>query len=212
MSTIEDGNLFMMCKSLNREALTEVPDGYFIRNCRREEYDIWLEFPFDNEEDRKKYKPYMDTYFKDVYSHNEEDFWNRCLFICNQQNVPVGTCFAWKSYGSITTIHWFKVRKECEGKGIGRGLLSYVMKSIKDADFPVYLHTQPGSFRAIKIYSDFGFELITDDEVGYRKNDLWMALPFLKERMPSQSYNSLKFTRAPQTFLSAVKSSPVNQF
>jgi hypothetical protein len=30
-------------------------------------------------------------------------------------------------------------------------------------EYPVYLHIQPSSFRAIKLYSDFGFSLLSGD-------------------------------------------------
>ena len=51
---------------------------------------------------------------------------------------------------------------EYEGKGIGRALLSYVMQSLPQNEYPVFLHTHPASFRAIKLYSDMGFKLLTD--------------------------------------------------
>jgi hypothetical protein len=34
---IPDKNLFMMCKKLNTSAFAELPDGYHVRTCRRNE-------------------------------------------------------------------------------------------------------------------------------------------------------------------------------
>ena len=51
-----------------------------------------------------------------------------------------------------------------EGKGLGRALLTEILKN---AGLPIYLHTQPTPARAIKLYSDFGFKLTTDPIIGY---------------------------------------------
>ena len=50
---IPDLNIFMMCEKLNENALKEIPNGFHIRTCRKDELQIWKEFPFDNEEDKK---------------------------------------------------------------------------------------------------------------------------------------------------------------
>ncbi|MCZ9893345.1 GNAT family N-acetyltransferase [Brachyspira hyodysenteriae] len=209
---LEDSNLFMMCKSINKNALSDIPNGYHIRNCKRDELNLWFEFPFDNEEDKKNYRSFMEQYFKDVYGSNEGLFFEKCLFICDENDTPVGTCFAWKAYNLITTIHWFKVKKEYEGQGIGRALISYVINSIDEKDFPIFLHTQAGSFRAIKLYTDLGFVLLTDEKIGYRENHLNIALPYLKKQMPLKEYNKLKFDKANKEFLYAVETSEINQF
>ena len=38
---IEDCNLFMMCKSINKNALSDIPNGYHIRNCKIEKVEGW---------------------------------------------------------------------------------------------------------------------------------------------------------------------------
>ena len=210
MPDIEGCNLFMCCKTLNKNALSEIPEGFTVRPCRKEELDIWYGFPFDHEPE--KYRDYMQQYFKDVYQPREAEFFRKCLFLCDHNDTPVGTCFAWKAYGSVTTIHWYKIRKEYEGHGLGRALLSAVMKDIPAEDYPVYLHTQPGSYRAIKLYTDFGFALLTDRQVGFRENELSIGLPYLREKMPETDFARLRFETAPEDFLQAVKSSPISQF
>ena len=94
------------------------------------------------------------------------------MFICDASDKPVASTFIWRSYGKINTIGWFRVLPEYEEHGLGRALLSEILK---DADYPVYLHTQPTSARAIKLYSDFGFKLLTDPIIGYRKNELGLG-------------------------------------
>ena len=209
---IPDKNLFMMCSILNSNALRNLPAGFHFRNCQESELNIWMSFPFDNTSEAEQYRDFMTKYFQDVYAHKKDLFYEKCLFVCDSQDRPVATCFAWKAYDKITTIHWFKVLKEYEGIGIGRALLSAVMKSLSKEEFPVFLHTHPSSYRAIKLYTDFGFYFLSNPVIGTRKNDLEECLPILREYMPTQFYQALKVIEAPAFFLEAVRSSSIVQF
>lgn len=209
---IPDKNLFMVCNELNHSAFSELSKEYHIRTCRKDELDIWKGMPFDDINIAKEYSGFMTNYFNDVYGGKESLFFQKCLFVCDKNDIPVGTCFAWKAYGKITTIHWFKIVKSHEGLGIGRALLSNVMNRIEKNDYPVFLHTQPSSFRAIKLYSDFGFALLTDPVIGHRQNHLEECLPILEANILQEAFKKLTFTKAPKNFLEAVKLSNINEF
>ena len=201
MEEIPDKNIFMMCPTLNSKALTELSKGFHIRNCKRSELDIWKAMPFDDPADAKEYKPFMTDFFETVYGDQEAAFYQRTLFVCNAADEPIATCMLWKAYGEFNTIHWLKVLKAYEGLGIGRALMSFIMQQAERDDYPVYLHTQPGSYRAIKLYSDFGFYLLKDPVIGNRTNDLKACLPILKKYMPEKDFQQLKITNAPTHFL-----------
>jgi len=201
MEEIPDKNIFMMCPSLNRDALRPLPQGYTIRNCKKEELPIWKAMPFDNPVETQEYASYMDEFFDTVYGGQEALFFIKTLFVCNSKNEPIATCLIWKAYNLFNTIHWLKVHKEYEGLGIGRALLSILLKDLKASDYPIYLHTQPGSYRAIKLYSDFGFHLLADKKIGTRRNDLEECLPILQKYMPVQDFQQLKICMAPTSFL-----------
>ena len=100
-----------MCKALNSNAISELSDEYHVRTCRRDELDIWKEMPFDDMKSAKEYNGFMTEYFNDVYGSKEDLLFQKCLFVCDKNDTPIGTCFAWKAYEKISTIHWFKVRK-----------------------------------------------------------------------------------------------------
>ena len=209
---IPDLNIFMMCESLNHNALTELPVGYSLRNCRHDELGIWKRMPFDKPDLAKEYDGFMSDYFAATYGGKEELFFAKTLFVCNLQNKPVATCLSWQAYDEFNTIQWFKVLKECEGRGIGRALLSIIMRKLAKQDYPVYLHTQPSSFRAIKLYSDFGFSLLSNDRFGIRKNDLDECLPILEKFMPKELFKNLRITSAPKAFVDVLDKQSTNQF
>jgi ribosomal protein S18 acetylase RimI-like enzyme len=217
---IPDKNIFMMCETLNRNAFTKLPTGYLIRNCLPDELDTWKMMPFDDTNLAKEHDGFMSDYFTTTYGGQEKLFFAKTLFVCvsprerlhEQQNKPIATCLIWKAYNKFNTIQWFKVLKEYEGKGIGRALLSIVMQQLEPRDYPVYLHTQPSSFRAIKLYSDFGFSLLAGDKFGIRDNDLNDCLPILAEFMPKEYFQNLKITIAPKEFVDITSKYDTNQF
>lgn len=202
---IPDLNLFMVCRSLNPAALSELPAGYHFRYCREDELDLWKALPFDNPGDAQQYRDFMDDFYDNVYAPRGKEFFERCLLICNEHDEPIATGFTWKVYDSFHAVHWLKVKNEYEGQGLGRALLSEIMRALEPDDYPVYLHTHPSSFRAIKLYADFGYALLTNPIIGSRENQLEQSLPYLKQHMPGEVFSRLEFTSAPDAFLEAVR-------
>ena len=212
MEAIPEKDLFMMCETLDPSALSAMPERYSVRLCREDEVDEWIALHVDDPSQQMEIETMMKEYFGRVYAKHGGLFFQRCLFACDERNRPVGTCFIWKAYGRVNTLHWLKVRKDQEGKGIGRSLLSHVMQTLSADAYPVFLHTHPSCFRAIKLYSDFGFAFLTDDRIGYRPNDLEECLPILSRVMPTSAYDRLRFIKAPQVFLDAAGSSEISEF
>jgi ribosomal protein S18 acetylase RimI-like enzyme len=209
---IPDKNLFMMCQRLNTQALRSLSQDYHIRTCRQDELDIWKAMPFDTPEEAETYRGYMTSYFSRVYAKQGSLFYQRCLFVCDATDRPIATAFVWRAYDVLTTIHWLKVVKEHEGKGIGRALLSMLMSGLRPDAYPVYLHTQPGSYRAIKLYTDFGFAFVSDPIIGNRKNDLEACLPMLEQYMTPSDFKKLKHTEAPEQFLRVFEGQQDDEF
>ncbi len=208
----EDGNLFLMCPALCREALRALPEGFHIRNCRREELELWKRLQFDDAETAREYRPFMTDYFERVYADKGDLFFQTCRFVCTEREEPVGTCFVWKAYGAVQTVHWFKVRKDYEGRGLGRALLASVLGELRPDQYPVFLHTHPVCLRALKLYADFGFQPLTDPAFGRRRNDWAECLPFLRASLPPETVAKLRPVAAPAWFLQIVGASEIEQF
>ncbi len=197
-------NLFMSCEEPDPGAFRELPEGYSIRPCWRDEVDLWAKTAAE-----KQYATYVLDYYKRVYAKNEEEFFRRCLLLWDESGRPAGTCLTWPAYGRVNTLGWFRVLPEHEGKGLGRALLT---KILCGADMPVYLHTQPTSVRAIKLYSDFGFRFITGPAIGHRRNDLDLSLPLLRRVMAGADYERLRFTETDGALHNAALSSEQSEF
>jgi GNAT superfamily N-acetyltransferase len=209
---IPDYNIFMLCEQLNENALTKLSNEFYFRNCRPDELEIWKAFPFDTEKVPIEYEDFMNQYIRDTYSKNWEEFFQNTLFVCDMNDKPIATCSYWKAYGKFYTIQWFKTLKNYEGKGIGRALLSEIMLQFNKLDYPIYLHTQPGSFRAIKLYSDFGFSLLKGDKIGTRSNDLEKSLPILREFIQKKDFEKLQITETPNSIINILENQNIIQF
>lgn len=206
-------NLFMICRQPRQEQMRALPAGFSVRLLRPDELPLWEAFPFDDQVQAAAHRGDMQRYFQDVYAARSALFFSRCLVVADRQDEPVATCFLWPAYeGAIHTLHWLKVRRDHEGLGIGRGLLSHLLAPLTADDLPLYLHTQPESYRAIKLYSDLGFDLIENEQIGWRSNDLAASLPYLRQHMPLVDFQGLRYTHAPETLLRAARSSHINQF
>lgn len=189
--TIPDLNVFMLCEELNAKAFSEVPISFSVRACRKNEYLIWKEMHIDDPSEYDAYDEVLEQYFQKVYKEKEEMFFQQCMFICDENDIPVATCFIWNAYGEVPTIHWLKVKEGFEGKGLGRAILTYTLRQGAKDKFPILVHTHPSSYKAIKLYMDFGFDFITDKKVGYRKNDFVESLEFLKVYLPNNVYKEI---------------------
>ncbi|MCL2367798.1 MAG: GNAT family N-acetyltransferase [Oscillospiraceae bacterium] len=156
-----------------------------------------------------EYMDFINAYYDKVYAPHADEFFRRCTFAVDAEDKPVATSGIWCSYGRINTVLGFFVLPEYEGRGIGRGLFSEVMKC---AEGPVYVHTHPIANKAIKLYTDFGFKFIVDTVVGYRANNFRESLPYLKEVLSEKGYTTLPTVKANLALLEAALLSEFAEF
>lgn len=209
--SIAGGNLFMRCDTVNQNAFREPPAGIHFRSCRPGELELWKRLSVED----PTYVSFMTEYFEKVYASQAEEFFRRCTFACTQDDTPIGTCFLWKAYGQVTTLHWYRVLPAYEGQGIGRALLTYLFQTLTPEDYPLYLHTHPACTRALHLYSDFGFALVREPAViGTRSNHWQEALSYLEKAMPPAYYQQLtaRMADADETLLRAAASREHEEF
>lgn len=208
MGGLPDKNLFMMCPEYWPATFGPFPDGFLVREMKEADLPAWMAMPFDNPRDAKAHHSYMEQYVTRVYGPDLHRFFDQTTVV-EQDGHMVGVCTRWKAYGKIETVQWLKVKPECEGVGLGRALMS---RLLEHAEFPVYLHTQPESFRAIGLYADMGFLLLDGERFGGRVNHLDESMPYLQQRMTPQAFRKLRTTAAPASFLEVMAEAQTNDF
>ncbi|HEX5828279.1 MAG TPA: GNAT family N-acetyltransferase [Candidatus Limnocylindrales bacterium] len=209
---LPDLNLFMICRTLRREAPRGMPEPYRLRSMRPDELGTWKAMPFDDAATAAAFDGFMEEWAARVYRGREAEFHARTLFAVDPDDRPVGTCMLWDAYGRLPTIHWLKVMPALEGKGIGRALLSAVLRDLDPGAYPVYLHTQPESARAVALYTDFGFDLLAGERFGTRTNDLEASLPILRELLPPALFARLRIAEPPPEFVAFMATTTAEEF
>jgi ribosomal protein S18 acetylase RimI-like enzyme len=170
-----------------------IPNGYRLKLFEKGDETFWAAIEtsvgeFDNQEEACRY--FEDHYLADI-SHLRE----RCLFVLDEKDHYAGTCTAWfdrKENDTVGSLHWLAVKPEYQRKGLATALVSEVMKIFDiSQSFPVYLHTQTWSYRAIIIYSHFGFRILKSQHFSQYKNDFEDAMPVLKKVINEKCFREL---------------------
>ncbi len=145
----------------------ELPEGFSIRHFRESDLQLWAdietaagEFKTTDEalqQLQTEFIPYI------------KEFEQRSLFLLNKQGTGIGTGTAWynkrfrdEEYGRV---HWIGIHPEYQGQNLAKPLVSAVIDILRQRHAKLYLTTQTTSYKAVKVYLDFGFiPLIEGDD------------------------------------------------
>ena len=102
------------------------------------------------------------------------------LFALDSNNTVVGSCIAWQDKRRsdiVSSLHWLVVDERYQRIGLGRALSVSVMNIYAGrSGFPVYIHTQPWSWKAILLYISLGFKLQKTDTFSNYVNEYDKAM------------------------------------
>lgn len=102
------------------------------------------------------------------------------LFLLTPAGEVIGSCIAWldeRSGAKVNSLHWLVVDERYQRRGLGRALSCAVMDRflLRNGD-PVYIHTQPWSWKAILLYRSLGFRLQRSDSFASYENQFGDAV------------------------------------
>jgi ribosomal protein S18 acetylase RimI-like enzyme len=127
-------------------------------------------------------------YFRSEYLPHLYELKRRLVYIQNVEGIEVGTITSWWNLNGERrdpSIHWFAVKNEYQGLGLGKALISECLSRLLllEGDRDIFLHTQTWSYKAIGLYLKAGFEILESESFGNYKNDYDKAMPILKKVM-----------------------------
>jgi len=178
--TIPFYNIILRCDHYEPQEIT-LPDGYEIVSYRKGDEQSWAELEaaigdFESTEEAKAY--FISTYLKD------ENRWQNILFLLDPKKQIIGSCIAWddlRDGAPVSSLHWLVVDEANQGKGFGRALSAAVMNLFaKREGMPVYIHTQPWSWKAILLYLSMGFRIQKTDTFSHYENQYELAMKTLE--------------------------------
>ena len=124
------------------------------------------------------------TYFSQTYLSRSDLLARRGVFVSDKKSdCLVGACIAWvdeQNGAPVSSLHWLITKEAYQGRGIGSALIAAALSIYeKENAFPVYLHTQPWSYPAIRLYHKFGFRLMKQESFAGYENQYALAVPVL---------------------------------
>ena len=192
--TIPFCNTIMKCADYEYRNV-ELPEGFSIVSYQSGYEKEWakLEYAigdFDSVTEAEKY-------FTETYLQNRELLSN-ILFARNKgdDGNVVGSCIAWQDMrgtNSVSSLHWLVVDERYQRLGLGRALCIAVMNIyVERGALPVYIHTQPWSWKAILLYTSLGFKLQKTDAFSHYENEYEKAMIELRKITTPEQYGLLK--------------------
>ncbi len=185
-------NTIMKCADY-RHRNVELPDGFSIVPYRDGYEKEWAKLEcaigdFDSASEAEEY-------FVGKYLQNPELFPN-ILFALNRDQSIAGSCIAWqdmKGINSVSSLHWLVADERYQGIGLGRALATAVMNIYAEHEaLPVYIHTQPWSWKAILLYHSLGFKLQKTDTFSHYENEYDKAMAELGKVVRQDQYELLR--------------------
>ena len=199
-SSIEYKSIILRCDRIDKSAYLALDSDVEIAFYKNGMETIWAKVQKGAGEFEKDIESDVTAYFIERYGCEQDELGKRCIFLKEKNtNNYIGTCMAWfehKGEEEIPVLHWLAVDDAYSGKGYARMLITQVLQIFErlHAGQKIYLHTQPASYKAIKLYHDFGFRMTRTDTYGTAINEFDDALPILKKYMTSDSYSKLVHT------------------
>ncbi|MBE5795895.1 MAG: bifunctional phosphoribosyl-AMP cyclohydrolase/phosphoribosyl-ATP diphosphatase HisIE [Clostridiales bacterium] len=177
----------------------KLAQGYRIRTYQPGDEDAWAalecaigEFP--TVEEAKAW--FVPRYLTDPQMARE-----RVFFAVSPEGEVVGTAIAWEHDPrgmGVRALHWVAVREDHQRKGLGRALCQTCLRLFRreDNSLPVWLHTQPWSWKAILLYISLGFKLQPKDTFYTYENQYAPAMETLAALVTPEQYNKIESASA----------------
>ena len=177
-----------------------LPDGYTYAFYRDGDRDAWIEI----EKSAKEFTAYEEGLdaWKRYYADHTEELYHRMVFVVNRAGEKVATATAFYDIRGVDQsgdgwLHWVAVRRDEQGKGLSKPLISHVLQVMKGLGYTrAKIPTQTTTWLAVKVYLDLGFRPIEKNLV--RNRDGWRIIkrltdhPALRELPPARDEEVLK--------------------
>ena len=188
-------NLILKCTKICTTPVS-LPEGYSFKmyDVGDEKYWAKLEYEiadFSSVEEAK-------MYFKTNYYNQFDELKKRCVFVVDAYGNVVGSCIAWhdlKDNDTVASLHWLVVSPEHQGKHIGLALCQKILEIFNEhREAPIYIHTQPWSYKAVMLYIKLGFKIQKSDTFSHYENQYQQATDTLKNILTHEQLLKLKLS------------------
>ena len=165
----------MLRGDISAMAEIPLPAGYHYDMYRDGDRDAWIAI----EQSAKEFVTWeqgLDAW-KRYYADHTEELPGRMVFVANEAGEKVATATAYYDIRGIDQsgdgwLHWVAVRRDCQGKGLSKPMISHVIQIMKSlGQTYAKIPTQTTTWLAVKVYLDLGFRPIEKNFI--RCRDGW---------------------------------------
>ena len=195
--TIPFYNIIMRCDRILPMEV-KLPEGYAIRTYQPGDENAWAALMYAVGEQTSLVDAkaeFIQRYLAD------ETLTDRTFFAVDAEGAVAGTAIAWEQDPrgiGTRALHWVAVHPAHQRKGLGKALCQTALRLFRREDnaLPVYLHTQPWSWKAILLYISLGFQLQPQDTFYGYENQYVQAMKTLKAIVTPEQYAKMEANSA----------------
>lgn len=167
----------------------ELPEGYRFVTYKDGDKKDWIDIELSAEEVLST--EHGEECWQRYYGNAESLLPGRMYFIEDETGNKVATATAFYDiHGNAGPgegqLHWVAVKKEAQGKGLSKPLITYVLGVMKELGYTsTKIHTQTNTWLACKVYADLGFrpeaKSISENRAGWKMVELLTNRKMLEE-------------------------------
>ena len=165
-------NTLMKRESLPLPPDAPLPDGVVLRTFQPGYERDWARLHVETGDFASAEE--AEAYFRKTYLSKPDELQRRGVFAVKaDENRVIGACIAWRdkskpsvrpSVPDVASVHWLVVDEAFHRQGIARAVMTELLRRYAAlGEAPIYLHTQPWSWKAILLYDSLGFRLQKTD-------------------------------------------------
>lgn len=186
-------DIIMRCGNPQRTQPT-LPEGFFFDTYRDGDDEAWAKMEVFAG-DFKTYEIAL-GYFRSAYLEQREKLKERFVVVRNKEGEAVCSCIAWKTFRNefpAAALQWLVTAEGYEGLGLAKAVaFETVNRYCQLGEAPVWLHTQPWSYKAVWLYWQAGFRITASDQFQTFNNRFRQAMPVLETLIPEEKMQLLR--------------------
>lgn len=173
-----------------------LPQGFSFRSYQDGDEFLWARMEVVNN-DFDTYENAV-AYFKKTYLSAHKKLENRFVGVTDSRGVLCGSVICWDDlYASntperISSLHWLICDPSVKDRELGTALVQMTLHTFSEMHaLPVYLHTQPWSYKAVGIYYKCGFRPLSTESFRGYKNQSAEAICAMRNHIPENLFQQL---------------------
>lgn len=159
MQDIKYYDLFLQLETLDNIQQYELQEPYYFCFYEKGMEKDWVHIQLDAKQIKDEKEGY--AIFEKTFMPYQNELHKRMIFIKDENHQSVGTITAhFLDYEDkeLAKLHWVALCESCQGKKMGKPLLSKALHSMKELGYSkCMLHTQTTTWIAVNMYLDFNF-------------------------------------------------------